>query len=116
MDELVGRLAAEAGIDRDVAAKAVGIMLAFLLREGPADKVKPLLDLIPGAEAAAQEQSGNLGMGGVMGAGMALMSLGLSMPEVQTVSRLVMGYAREKAGEDAVGEIVNAIPGLGQFV
>jgi hypothetical protein len=115
MDELVGRLASEAGIDRDVAAKAVGIILAFLLKEGPADKVKPLLDQIPGAEAAAQEQMGNLGMGGVMGAGMSLMSLGLSMPEVQTVGRLVMSYAREKAGEDAVGEIVNAIPGLGQF-
>ncbi|MGE3147113.1 MAG: DUF2267 domain-containing protein [Pseudorhodoplanes sp.] len=116
MDELVARLASEAGIDRDIAAKAVGIMLAFLLKEGPADKVQPLLDKIPGAEAAAQEQSGNLGMGGVMGAGMSLMSLGLSMPEVQTVSRLVLGYARETVGEDAVGEIVNAIPGLGQFV
>lgn len=115
MDELVGRLANEAGIDRDVAAKAIGIMLAFLLKEGPADKVKPLLDQIPGAEAAAEEQSGNLGMGGIMGVGMSLMSLGLSMPEVQTVSRLLLGYAREKVGEDAVGEIINGIPGLGQF-
>jgi hypothetical protein len=116
MDELIGRLAADTDIDRDVAAQAVGIMLAFLVKEGPSDKVKPLLDQIPGAEAAAQEQAGNLGMGGVMGAGMALMSLGLSMPEVQTVSRSVMAYAREKAGEDKVGQLVDAIPGLGQFV
>lgn len=116
MDELVGRLAAEAGIDRDVASKALGIMLAFLLKEGPADKVKPLLDKIPGAEALAQEQAGNVGMGGVMGAGMSLMSLGLSMPEVQTVARLVLSYSRETVGEDAVGEIVNSIPGLSQFV
>jgi hypothetical protein len=44
------------------------------------------------------------------------MSLGLSMPEVQTVSRSVMAYARERAGEDKVGQLVDAIPGLGQFV
>ncbi|NWG26059.1 MAG: DUF2267 domain-containing protein [Pseudorhodoplanes sp.] len=116
MDELIGRLAADTGIDRDVAAQAIGIMLAFLVKEGPSDKVQPLLDQIPGAAAAAQEQAGKLGMGGVMGAGMALMSLGLSMPEVQSVSRSVMAYARETIGEDKVGQLVDAIPGLGQFV
>ena len=49
MNELVGRLVAEHGIDRDVAEKAVGIILAFLIKEGPADKVKPLIDRMPGA-------------------------------------------------------------------
>ena len=53
MDELVGRLVAELGIDRQVAEQAVGIILAFLIKEGPADKVKPLIDAIPGAEEAA---------------------------------------------------------------
>ena len=38
------------------------------------------------------------------------------MGQVQAVTRETIGYAREKAGEDAVGEIVGAIPGLGQFV
>jgi hypothetical protein len=28
----------------------------------------------------------------------------------------VIEYTREKAGEDAVGEIVAAVPGLSQFV
>ena len=51
-----------------------------------------------------------------MGAGAALMGLGLSMPQVQAVTRTVMAYARETAGEDAVGEIVGAIPGLSQFI
>jgi hypothetical protein len=45
-----------------------------------------------------------------------MMAAGLSMSEVQAVTRETIGYAREKAGEDAVGEIVGAIPGLGQFV
>jgi hypothetical protein len=35
---------------------------------------------------------------------------------VQGVTKEIIAYAREKAGEDAVGEIVGAIPGLSQFV
>jgi hypothetical protein len=117
MNDLVGRLVAEHGIDRDVAEKAVGIILAFLIKEGPADKVQPLIDRMPGAQAAAEASGGGgFGMGGVMGAGAALMALGLSMPQVQAVTRTVMAYARETAGEDAVGEIVGAIPGLSQFI
>jgi hypothetical protein len=117
MDELVGRLVAELGIDPKVAEQAVGIILAFLIKEAPADKVKPLIDAIPGAqEAAAAAPSGGLfGMGGIMGVGSQLMGLGLGMGEVQDVARTLLGYAREKAGEDAVGELVGAIPGLSQF-
>lgn len=118
MDELVGRLVAEVGIDRGVAEKAVGIILAFLVKEGPADKVQALIASMPGAEAAAQanESGGAFGMGGIMGVGSALMAAGLSMGEVQSVARIVLAYAREKAGEDTVAELVGAIPGLGQFV
>jgi hypothetical protein len=117
MDELVGRLVAELGIDRQVAEPAVGIILAFLIKEGPADKVKPLIDAIPGAEeaAAAAPSGGVFSMGGIMGVGTQLMGLGLGMGEVQDVARTLLGYAREKAGEDAVGELVAAIPGLSQF-
>jgi hypothetical protein len=125
MDDLIGRLVADTGIDRAAAEKAVGIILDFLVKEGPADKVKPLLAKLPGAEALIQKaagESGGLGglmsgaMGGVMGAGMRMMSAGLSMAQVQSVTRAVIAYTREKAGEDAVGEIVAAIPGLSQFV
>ena len=124
MDELIERLVA-AGIDRAAAEKAVGIILDFLVKEGPADKVQPLLAKLPGAEALMQKaagESGGLGglmggaMGGVMGAGMKMMSAGLSMGQVQSVTKAVIAYSREKVGEDAVGEIVAAIPGLAQFV
>ena len=124
MDELIARLVADVGIDRATAEKAVGIILEFLVKEGPADKVQPLLAKLPGAEAVMQRaatESDSAGlmagaMGGVMGAGMRMMSAGLSMGQVQTVTRAVIAYTREKAGEDAVGEIVAAIPGLAQFV
>ncbi len=124
MDELIARLVADVGIDRSAAEKAVGIILDFLVKEGPADKVQPLMAKLPGAEAllAKSESSGPIGgsaggfMGGVMGAGMRMMSAGLSMGEVQDVARAVLAYAREKAGDKAISEVGAAIPGLAQFV
>ena len=121
MDELIGRLVANTGVDRAAAEKAVGIILQFLLKEGPADKVKALIDKLPGAEAAiaaapADTGGGGIFGGGLMAAGTRLMAVGLSMGQVQGVTRETISYAREKAGEDAVGEIVGAIPGLSQFV
>ncbi len=47
MDELLDRLVAKVGIDRGVAEKAVGIILAFLLKEGPSDKVQALINQMP---------------------------------------------------------------------
>ena len=74
MDELVGRLAAKAGIDSAVAEKIVGIILDFLRKEGPSDKVQALIDRIPGAEAAIEASSNSGGLGRLMGGG--LMALG----------------------------------------
>jgi len=120
MDELIGRLVANVGVDREAAQKAVGIILDFLAKEGPPEKVQPLIDKMPGARALLDAQKGDEGgmfsMGGLMGAGTKLMAAGLSMGQVQGVTKEIIAYAREKAGEDAVGEIVGAIPGLGQFV
>ena len=119
MDELVERIVATVGVDRAVAEKSVGIILAFLLNEGPADKVQALMDRLPGAEAAAKSSSNGSGgglMGGIMGVGTKLMAAGLGMGQMQGVTREIIAFAREKAGEDVVGEIVGAIPGLGQFV
>jgi hypothetical protein len=117
MDELLDRLVANVGIDRATAEKAVGIILAFLLKEGPADKVQALIDQMPGADVVMQAtESGGSGMGGIMGVGTKLMAAGLGMDQMQGVTRELIAFAREKAGEDTVGEIVGSIPGLGQFV
>jgi hypothetical protein len=118
MDELIGRLVSDVGVDRAAAETAVGIILDFLAKEGPADKIQLLLAKLPGAEALQKKaaDAGGSGMGGVMGAGMSMMSAGLSMGQVQDVTREFIAFAREKVGEDAVGEIVAAIPGLSQFI
>jgi hypothetical protein len=118
MDELLDRLVAKVGVDRGVAEKAVGIILAFLLKEGPSDKVQALINQMPGAEAVMQSAAseGGSGMGGIMGVGTKLMATGLDMDQMQGVTRETIGYAREALGEEATGEIVGSIPGLGQFV
>ena len=120
MDELIARLVANTGVDRTAAAKAIGIIFDFLRKEGPPDKVQVLIDRIPGTQAAMEAQAGDSGgmfpMGGLMGAGTRMMAAGLSMGQVQGVAREVLAYAREKAGDDAVGEVVGAVPGLSQFI
>ena len=122
MDELIARLVANVGVDRATAEKAVGIILDFLSKEGPPDKVQTLIDKMPGARALLQaEQARGSGgsmfsMGGIMGAGTRMMSAGLSMGQVQSVTKEVIAFSREKVGEEAIGEIVGAIPGLSQFV
>ncbi len=120
MDELVARLVAKLGVDQATAEKAVGIILDFLQKEGPAEQVRALIGRLPGAEALIKAQQndggGGFGMGGIMGAGTKMMAAGLSMGQVQAVTKETIAFAREKAGEDAIGEIVGAIPGLSQFV
>ena len=122
MDELIARLVDKVGVDKVAAEKSIGIILDFLVKEGPPDKVQALVDKLPGAQALIEaQQAGDTGggmfaMGGVMGAGTKMMGAGLSMGQVQGVAKEVLAFIREKAGEDAVGEIVGAIPGLSQFV
>jgi hypothetical protein len=130
MDELIQRVAAAAGIDAGLAQKAVGIILGFLQKEGPAAEVNQLIEAFPGAAALLPEAGaaaggggilgGLMGMmgggGGIMGLGSQLMGAGLSMGQIQTVSKEMFAVGREKAGEDTMGAIVGAIPGLSQFV
>lgn len=128
MEELIGRIVSNVGIDEGLAQKAVGMILGFLQSEGPADKVGELMGALPGAEdliASAGEGGGGLmgAVGGMMGGGGGAMALmgqltgaGLGMGEVQGVATEVVGFAKEKAGDDTVTEVISAIPGLSQFV
>ncbi len=120
MNELVEQLAAKAGIDRAVAEKTIGIILGFLRKEGPSDKVQVLIDRIPGAESAveaANESSGFSGLmgGGLMAVGSRLMGLGLGIGEIQNVARELFRFGRDRVGADHMGEIISGTPGLSQF-
>src|SRR3954469_3879625 len=106
MDELSGRLAAQAGIDAVVAEKTIGIILGFLRNEGPSTKVQILIDRIPGAEAAiaAWSDGGGLMGSGLMALGTKLMGLGLNMGEIQGIARELVRFGRDKIGADHMAE------------
>ncbi|ERP94141.1 hypothetical protein Q669_04525 [Labrenzia sp. C1B10] len=130
MDELIQRIMAAAGIEEDVAKNAIGIILGFLNREGPEDKMQLIFDALPGAkdlvDARAEAGSGGgflSGLGSMMGGGMGAMAAlneltnaGLDMDGVQSVVKELVSYAKEKAGDDVVNEVVSQIPGLSQIV
>jgi hypothetical protein len=125
MQELIERVVQSVGIDAGLAQKAIGIILAFLKKEGPEAEVNQMIAALPGAEQAIQNAGGGglmgglagmMGGGGVMGLGAQLMGAGLSMDQMSGIGKELFAYGRETAGEDAMGAIVGAIPGLSQFV
>lgn len=128
MDELISRITARTGLDADTAYKAVGIILGFLAKEGPPEQVAKLMETMPEAADAITKGEAAAGGGGMMGAmggmmgggvmalGGKLMGVGVSMGQMQPLGKELFAYGREHAGEDAMGAIVGAVPGLGQFV
>jgi hypothetical protein len=120
MDELIDRLAANAGLDKAVAEKTVGAILAFLRKEGPADHVKALIDKIPGAEAAIAAAGSGGGLaglfgGGVMALGAKLMGFGLGMGDIKATGRELFRFGRDKIGTESMNAIIAETPGLSQF-
>ncbi|RXF72911.1 hypothetical protein [Hansschlegelia zhihuaiae] len=122
MDELVNRLSAAAGLDREKAVAAVKTILVFLDKEAPPDAVKQLVDAIPGAQQALddgrreQGGSGEYAGFGAMAAYHALTAVGLSGGEVQIVTKELLAHSRDAVGDETTGRIVGAVPGLEAFV
>jgi hypothetical protein len=87
--------------------------------EGPANKVRPLLARLGGAEAllrlTASDNAGGFGMSEVIGAGMRRVAMGLSMEQVKSVGSGVVDFVGEQAGAEAVDKTIVAFPSLSQF-
>jgi hypothetical protein len=114
MDELVEQIAAKTGLGSAVVRKAVGIIINFLGREGPPEKVQAIIDKLAGARALGDENAG--ASGGLLGVFNDLTAAGLGMAQVQVVAREFVTFAKVKAGEAEVNAVINAIPGLTQFI
>lgn len=118
MQALVDRVSTATGLEPETSHKAIGIVFAFLQRQVPPEMTTELLDKVPGARqaaaVAAAEDDG--GMPGLMGLAGQLSTAGLSTGQMQSLGRELFAYLRDAAGEDAVGEVVGAVPGLSQFV
>jgi hypothetical protein len=135
MDNLIARVATAADIQPDTARQAISLVVDFIKRDAPQDAVDKLLASAPALNAIVASgattsgegmgglfkglmgvASGAMGGGGIMALGAQLMGLGLGMGEIQIIGKEIFAYAREVAGDDVVGEIAAAIPGLSQFI
>lgn len=124
MTELVATIASATGLDTATAEKAIGMMLAFLEREGDDDAVHKMVAKVPGARELISQWGGEGGGGflsglvggGIMGLGQQLMGLGLGMAEISALARQTIAVAKHYAGEELVDRVVASVPGLGQFV
>jgi hypothetical protein len=120
MEDLISRITSSVGIEADTAQSAVGLILAFLQKEGDSSAVADMMGKFPGAPELAGQYADEIGGGfmggGVMGLGQKLMGLGLGMGDMSGVAKETIGFAKEKAGASTVDQLVGSIPGLSQFV
>ncbi|MGI9415056.1 MAG: DUF2267 domain-containing protein [Hyphomicrobiales bacterium] len=124
MDAVISRIVDEVGINRDLASKAVGIMLGLVKADGDKDLVHELMLALPGAEQLADAESGGglLGsFGGAFGGGSMialgkLTGAGLNTDQIRSIAEIVFDHAKEHAGETLVNNVVGSIPGLGSYV
>jgi hypothetical protein len=131
MQELIDRVVTATGLPPEKATKALGIVLNLIQTQGNQNKVKELLDKMPGAAELAAGQGGDgagkgggglLGMlaGGMMGGPLAAVSkltaAGLSMDQIKALGTTTLDYAKEKAGSQLVKEVAGSIPGLSGYV
>ena len=135
MENLIAHVASAAQTTPENARQAVALIVDFLRREGPEDAVETLMNSAPALKAivASSTSTGGEGMGGfvkglmgtgagamggggLMALGAGLMGLGLGMDQIQAAGKTVFEYARAAAGDDVMGEISAAIPGLSQLI
>jgi hypothetical protein len=131
MDELIARVSQAAGVDPELAEKAIGEIFAYLKAEVSREEVQKLFDKLPGANELADSRAkpaasisnnsllsslrGLMG-GGVMGLASKLMGLGLNTGEMQKLAHEVINYAREEAGDQIVNDIIDLVPPFRQFM
>jgi hypothetical protein len=120
MDELVDRVSQTTGLEPETARSAIGIVLHFIERHLSSDESAALFAHVPGAREAAtgasSEDQESASGGGLMDLANQLGTEGLGMAEMQGLGREMFAFLRDKAGEDVVGTIARAIPGLHQFM
>ena len=139
MNELISNIIAKFGLPEQVAKMAVGLILGNLQSSGPADLCKQLFDKLPGASALVEEaqqsakaQEGGGGLAGMVSAGLgavmpgeasgimktlsSLQAAGVDASQVKNIGDEVLNFAREKAGDDLVGQIVSQVPGLDKLL
>ncbi len=130
MEELLARVTTRTGLDAATAQTAIGHILAFLQKEGPATEVGQLLAALPGSESLIAESNagesgggglmgmlgGMMGGGGVMALGQKLMAAGVPMGQMQPLGQELFAFRSREGGRGRDGPDHRLDPGLNQFV
>ena len=124
MDDLIARITQRTGLDAETARKAVGIILAFLRKEGPEKEVGELIAAMPAAEQAMADGEAASGAGGLMGSlggmmgggvmqlGGKLMQIGVDMGQMQAAGQgALLLRPREKVARTRSARSCVSIPG-----
>ena len=132
MQDLIAKIVAQLGIDEGLAQNAVGAVLSVLKQHAEQSDMSALLAAMPGAQdllAGFEAEEGGSGggggllgglagalggsMGGALGGSLGtLLKSGLDQDELKQLVPMLHDYAKEQAGDELVGRVVAAVPGL----
>ncbi len=139
MDELIAQLTGKLGLDASVANSATGKAMAMIKEHAGDDLFSKITDAVPGAgEAAskgAEEPSPSQGGGGMLGQlsgmassalggsaggglelGAALSASGIKSDQMGGFVSMVIGFLKEKAGDEVMDQILAKFPMLKTLV
>lgn len=123
MQDFIQSVTSKLGIGEDQAKTATGGLLNFLNNQDGGD-VQALIAKLPGAESLMQSAGSSGGGGGGMlggltsalgqsgGALAAVQGAGLNTNQAGSFVKMLMDYAREKAGPDIVNRVLDKVPAL----
>ena len=113
MDDLMEEIMTKTGLGKPAVEQALGIIISFLEREGPAGKVTPMIDKLPGARALAEAHGGS---GGLFAVFNDLSAAGLGLGEIREVAGAFIRFAKARLGASEVDAVIRAIPSVAQFI
>jgi hypothetical protein len=133
MEEWLGQVAQNLGVDKELVRLAVGHVFGFLQQRHPQGPADELICNFPGAEeavasAAAAPQKGVSGIigkiGGTVGGAKGdlvvlttrLASMGLSAEQLQKLAQAIFGQAELVIGRAKLQTMTDEIPGLSSFL
>ena len=113
MDELIDRTVAATGLDPMMVAPAVAILVAYLLREAPAGSATSLLAALPGAArlVAVPRLQTSVERKGVF---QQIIDLGWRPRLVTRLVSTVVGFCRERVGDDVMDDVLRSTPGIAE--
>lgn len=128
MHILVDRIIEQTGLDAYKAEAAVGVILNYIAKNSTTEELDALMEAFPAAAEflAIDEATENKGLFGGLASKMnasvgilaalnEMTNLGLSVAEIQQVSKITVSYTREKIGPELADELIARVPGLAEI-